>query len=72
MHKSRVPVEQKANGAEHKIAFLANGSNLNNVKWVCNDFETRPGAIDRLGGKGATALMGSRLPCTVNVIGLVE
>ena len=48
MHKSLVPVKKKANGSQHKIAFLANGSSLNNVKWVCNDFETRPGAIDRL------------------------
>lgn len=37
-----------ANSMWHKIAFLSNGSTLNNVKWVCNDFETRPGAIDRL------------------------
>lgn len=37
-----------ANSVRHKIAFLANGCSLNNVKWVCNDFETRPGAIDRL------------------------
>ncbi len=37
-----------AESVQHKIAFLANGSALNNVKWDCNDFETRPGAIDRL------------------------
>lgn len=36
------------NSVRHKIAFTAISSSLNNVKWVCNDFETRPGAIDRL------------------------
>lgn len=38
----------EANSVQHKIAFLANGSSSNNVKWVRNDFKTRPGAIDRL------------------------
>lgn len=44
--QSLVPVKQPI--AQRKIAFLANGSSLNNVKWVCNAFETRPGAIDKL------------------------
>lgn len=48
MSRGLVLAHITANSVRHKVAFLANGSNLNNVKWVCNDFETRQGAIDRL------------------------
>lgn len=37
-----------AKSMQHKISFPANGTSFNNVKWDCTDFETRPGAIDRL------------------------